>query len=169
MTPSQDVVQLILDDHRTMEDLLRLMRRGEADRQAALQEFAHLVIAHGEAEESTVYPLLAQCQDTDTVDHVVDHVQAEHQEVARVLLALLEVPEIGSVEWDWSLKQLAAVTCRHIDEEERSLLNRACEHLTQRCREELTVGFATARGELLRAGCGAVDNVRRMVHAGAPA
>ncbi|KOG07676.1 hemerythrin domain-containing protein [Streptomyces viridochromogenes] len=165
MTPSQDVVELILDDHRTLEDLLRMMRRVEGDRQAALQEFAHLVIAHGEAEESTVYSLLAQCEDTDTVDHA----QEEHQEVARVLLALLEVPEIGSAEWDWRLKQLAAVTSRHIDEEERSLLNRACERLTQRCREELTAGFATARGELLRAGCGAVDNVRRMVHAGAPA
>ncbi|MEU0599922.1 hemerythrin domain-containing protein [Streptomyces sp. NPDC006393] len=164
MTPPQDVVELILGDHRTMEDLLRLMRSVEADRQAALQEFAHLMIAHGEAEESTVYPLLAQYEDTDTVEHI----EAEHREAARVLLALLEVPEVGSAEWDWRLKQLAAVTARHFDEEERSLLNTACETLTHHCREELTAGYVTARGELLRAGCGAVDNVRRMVQAGAP-
>lgn len=165
MAPSQDVVEMILEDHRTMEDLLRLMRSVEADRQAALHAFADLMIAHGEAEETTVYPLLSQFDDTDTVDHV----ESEHQEAAKILLALLKVPEIGSVEWDWRLKQLAAVTSRHIDVEERTLINRVCASLTPQCRAELTAGFAGARGELLRERCGRVGNVHRMVHAGAPA
>ncbi len=161
MTPLQDVVELILEDHRTMEDLLRAMRSIEADRHAALLDFADLMIAHGEAGEITVYPPLAAYENTDTVDRI----EAEHQEAVKVLLALLEVPEIGTVEWDWRLKQLAAVTSRHADEEERTLLNSACAHLTLRQRAELAVDFAATRGELLRAECGQVDTVHRMVHA----
>lgn len=165
MAPSQDVVEMILEDHRTMEDLLRLMRSVEADRQTALHAFADLMIAHGEAEETTVYPLLSQYDEPDAVDHV----ESDHREAAKILLALLKVPGIGSVEWDWRLKQLTAVTSRHIDEEERTLINKVCASLTPQCREELTVGFAGARGELLRERCGRVGNVHRMVHSGAPA
>ena len=46
MAETQDVVELILQDHRRMEDLFRLMRSVEADRAAALQEFADLLVAH---------------------------------------------------------------------------------------------------------------------------
>lgn len=165
MTPPQDVVEAILNDHRMMEDLLRQMRSVEADRQAALNDFAHLMIAHGEAEEASVHPVLMASDDIDTVRHF----EATHWEALKVLLALLEVREIGSVEWDWRLKQLAAVTARHIDEEERTLVNRACESLSHRCRAELGAGFAGTRADLLRARCGSIVKVHRMVHADAPA
>ncbi|MGW0334659.1 hemerythrin domain-containing protein [Streptomyces sp. NPDC003011] len=159
MTPPQDVVQLILEDHRTMEDLLRLMRSVEADRRAALHAFADLMIAHGEAEETTVHPVLMPFEGTETVEHV----EASHREAAKVLLALLNVAEVGSVEWDWRLKQLAAVTARHTDEEERTLVNRVCESLSRHCRAELAADFARTRADLLGARCGSVDNVHRMV------
>ncbi|WUO26758.1 hemerythrin domain-containing protein [Streptomyces sp. NBC_00287] len=165
MTPPQDVVEVILNDHRMMEDLLRLMRSIEADRQAALNDFAHLMIAHAEAEDTSVHPVLMPFQDTDTVEHI----EAAHREAPKVLLALLEVREIGSAEWDWRLKQLALVTARHIDEEERTLINRACESLSQQSRAELGAAFARTRADLLGARCGSVVHVQRMVHADAPA
>jgi hemerythrin superfamily protein len=165
MTPPQDVVEVILKDHRMMEDLLRLMRSIEADRQAALNDFAHLMIAHGEAEEASMHPVLMPFEDTDTVDHI----EAAHREAPKVLLALLEVREIGSAEWDWRLKQLALVTTRHIDEEERTLVNRACESLNHEYRAELGAAFTRTRADLLRERCGSVVNVHRMVHADAPA
>ncbi|MCT9081344.1 hemerythrin domain-containing protein [Streptomyces fulvoviolaceus] len=164
MTPPQDVVEVILDDHRMMEDLLRLLRSTEADRQAALNAFAHLMIAHGEAEEASMHPVLVPFEDTDTVEHL----EAAHREARKVLLALLEVREIGSAEWDWRLKQLASVTARHIDEEERTLVNRACESLSHECRAELGAAYASTRADLLRERCGSVVNVHRMVHAGVP-
>ncbi|WP_306457960.1 hemerythrin domain-containing protein [Streptomyces sp. SA15] len=154
---------MILDDHRMMEDLLRLMRSIEADRQAALNDFAQLMIAHGEAEETSVHPVLMPFEETDTVEHI----EAAHREALKVLLALLEVREIGSAEWDWRLKQLASVTARHIDEEERTLVNRACESLSRQSRAELAAAFARTRADLLDARCGSVVHVQRMVH-GAP-
>jgi hemerythrin superfamily protein len=165
MTPPQDIVEVILNDHRMMEDLLRLMRSIEADRQAALNDFAHLMIAHGQAGETSVHPVLMSFEDADTADHI----RAAHREVPKVLLALMEVREIGSVEWDWRLQQLASVTARHIDEEERTLINRACESLSHPCRAELGAAFARTRTDLLRARCGSVISMHRMVHADAPA
>ncbi|MFE0508826.1 hemerythrin domain-containing protein [Streptomyces sp. NPDC058964] len=165
MTPTQDVVEMILKDHRTMEDLLRLMRSTEADRQTALHDFAHLMIAHGEAERASVHPVLVSFEDADTVEHI----ETAHQEAVKVLFALLQVQEIGSVEWEWRLQQLASLTARHTDEEERTLVNRVRESLSRPCREELGAGFARTEADLLAARCGSVANVHRMVHASAPA
>ncbi|MFI9810058.1 hemerythrin domain-containing protein [Streptomyces sp. NPDC052301] len=156
---------MILRDHRTMEDLLRLMRNTEADRETALHDFAHLMIAHGEAERASVHPVLVSFDDGDTVEHI----ETAHQEAVKVLFALLQVQEIGSAEWDWRLQQLASVTARHTDEEERILVNRARETLSRRCREELGAGFARTEADLLTARCGSVASVHRMVRAAAPA
>ncbi|MGW4567717.1 hemerythrin domain-containing protein [Streptomyces sp. NPDC004561] len=161
MTSTQDVVEMILEDHRTMEDLLRLMRSTEADRQSALHDFAHLMVAHGEAERASVHPVLVSFEDTDTVEHI----ETAHQEAVKVLFALLQVREIGSAEWDWRLRQLASVTARHTDEEERTLVNRVRESLSRHCREELGAGFARTEADLLTARCGSVANVHRIVHA----
>ncbi|MFJ8719687.1 hemerythrin domain-containing protein [Streptomyces violaceus] len=108
--------------------------------------------------------MLTSFENTDTVEHV----EAAHREAVKVLLALLQVHEIGSVEWDWRLKQLAWLTARHTDEEERTLVNRVCQSLSRHCRAELGAGFARMRGDLLRARCGSIANVHSMVHADAP-
>ncbi|MEV6837205.1 hemerythrin domain-containing protein [Streptomyces sp. NPDC051133] len=165
MTPNQDVVEMILRDHRTMEDLLRLMRNTEADRETALHDFAHLMIAHGEAERASVHPVLVSFEDADTVERI----ETAHQEAVKVLFALLQVQEIGSAEWDWRLQQLASVTARRMDEEERTLVNRVRESLSRCCREELGAGFARTEADLLAERCGSVASVQRMVLAAAPA
>ncbi|PZH16342.1 cation-binding protein [Streptomyces sp. NTH33] len=165
MTPAQDVVELILEDHRMMEDLLRLMRSTEADRQTALHDFAHLMIAHGEAERASVHPVLVSFEDADTVERI----ETAHQEAVKILFALLQVREIGSAEWEWRLQRLASATARHTDEEERTLVNRVRESLSRRCREELGAGFARTEADLLTARCGSVASVHRMVQAAAPA
>ncbi|MEW2272700.1 hemerythrin domain-containing protein [Streptomyces griseofuscus] len=164
MTPTRDVVEMILEDHRTMEDLLRLMRSTEADRQTALHDFAHLMIAHGEAERASVHPVLVSFEDADTVEHI----ENAHLETVKVLYALLRVREIGSAEWDWRLQQLASVTARHTDEEERTLVNKVRESLSRRCREELGAGYARTKADLLTARCGSVAHVHRMVRTAVP-
>ena len=55
-----DVVDLILDDHRLFEDLLRQLRDATADREAARAALAAVLIAHGEAEEAEVYTALVR-------------------------------------------------------------------------------------------------------------
>ncbi|MET8168060.1 hemerythrin domain-containing protein [Streptomyces sp. NPDC005329] len=159
---TRDVVALILQDHRRMEDLFRLMRSVEADRAAALQEFAQLLIAHALAEEAKVYPALKRFKKIE--DEEVEHGEEEHDEGNKALLELLEVDEVGSEEWDEKLEELVEAVAHHTDEEERTILNGARENVAMERREELGEAFLEERERQLKADCGAVDNVRRIVH-----
>ncbi|MCE3033344.1 hemerythrin domain-containing protein [Streptomyces sp. CMSTAAHL-2] len=163
MAETQDVVELILQDHRRMEDLFHLMRSIEADRAAALREFAALLIAHAQAEEAEVYPALKRYKRID--DEEVEHGEHEHDEGNRALLDLLEVAEVGSEEWDAKLEALVEAVNHHTDEEERTILNGARENVAMQRREELGAAFREERGRQLKDGCGSVDHVRRVVHA----
>ncbi|MFE9680251.1 hemerythrin domain-containing protein [Streptomyces sp. NPDC002701] len=161
MPETRDVVELILDDHRRMEDLFRQMRSVEADRQTALEEFADLLIAHALAEESEVYPALKRYRNID--DEEVEHGEEEHEEGNEALLALLEVDEVGSDEWDEKLEELVEAITHHADEEERTILNGARENVAMKRREELGAAFLKERARQLESGCGSLDNVRRIV------
>ncbi|MDJ0465363.1 hemerythrin domain-containing protein [Streptomyces sp. H27-C3] len=161
---TQDVVELILDDHRTMEGLFREMRSVEADRGGALRSFAELLIAHGEAEEIKVYPALKRYKNIDNEE--VEHGEEEHAEGNEALLALLEVAEIGSDEWDKKLEKLVEAVTHHTDEEERTILNSARENVTDDRRAELAAAFTAERARLLGAGCGDIETVRKVVKSG---
>ncbi|MFE1796775.1 hemerythrin domain-containing protein [Streptomyces sp. NPDC059517] len=158
MPETQDVVELILADHRKMEDLFRQLRSVEADRASALKEFADLLIAHALAEETKVYPALKRYKDID--DEEVEHGEEEHEEGHKALLALLEVDEIGSDDWDEKLEELVEAIAHHTDEEERTILNGARENVAMERREELGADFLKERAHRLSSGCGSVDNVR---------
>ncbi|MFF4632547.1 MULTISPECIES: hemerythrin domain-containing protein [Streptomyces] len=161
MAQTRDVVELILEDHRRMEDLFRLMRSVEADRAAALREFSGLLIAHALAEETKVYPALKRYKKID--DDEVEHGEEEHEEGNKALLDLLEVDEVGSEEWDEKLEELVQAVTHHADEEERTILNGARENVAMERREELGEAFIEERERHLKADCGAVDNVRKIV------
>ncbi|MFE2474858.1 hemerythrin domain-containing protein [Streptomyces sp. NPDC059389] len=158
---NQDVVAVILKDHRTMEDLFRRMRSVEADRAGALSEFSALLIAHGEAEEAEVYGALKRFKNVD--DEEVDHGAEEHAEGNEALLALLEVSEVGSDEWDERLEALAKAVSHHLDEEERTILNDARENVPDERRAELGTAFLRERERRLAADCGSIANVRAIV------
>ncbi|MEU2915271.1 hemerythrin domain-containing protein [Streptomyces massasporeus] len=161
MADTKDVVELILQDHRRMEDLFRRMRSVEDDRAGALREFAGLLIAHAQAEEAEVYPALKRYKKID--DEEVEHGEHEHDEGNEALLELLEVEEVGSDEWDSKLEELVEAVTHHADEEERTILNGARENVAMERREELGVAFVRERARQLNAGCGSVENVRKLV------
>ncbi|MEU2601085.1 hemerythrin domain-containing protein [Streptomyces hirsutus] len=159
--PSHDVVELILRDHRRMEDLFRTMRNVEADRATALAEFANLLIAHASAEEDKVYPALRRYKNVDGDD--VDHSVHEHEEGNEALLALLEVEDTASQEWEDKLEELVTAVNHHVDEEERTLLDDARENVADDRRAQLGTAFREARARYLETDCGSVENVRKLV------
>ncbi|MEU7701830.1 hemerythrin domain-containing protein [Streptomyces sp. NPDC015492] len=159
---AQDVVAVILEDHRTMEDLFRRMRSVESDRAAALKEFSALLVAHGEAEEAKVYGALKRFRDID--DDEVEHGSEEHAEGNEALLALLEVEEVGSEQWDAKLEDLVEAVTHHLDEEERTILNGARENVPDERRAELAAAFLEERASQLASGCGDIENVRKIVN-----
>ena len=163
MSEARDVVAVILEDHRTMEGLLRRMRSIEDDRRAALNDFAALLIAHAEAEEAEVYPALKRFRNVD--DEEVEHGEEEHHEGNEALLALMEVGQVNSDEWDEKLEELATAITHHIDEEERTILNGARANVPDARRVELGAAFLRDREKHLTADCGNIDNVRAVVQA----
>ncbi|MFE0578499.1 hemerythrin domain-containing protein [Streptomyces sp. NPDC058874] len=157
----QDVVAVILKDHRTMEELLRRMRSVEADRAAARAQFSALLVAHGEAEEARVYGALKRFRDID--DDEVEHGEEEHAEGNEALLRLLEVDDVGSGQWDERLEELVKAVTHHLDEEERTILNGARENVPDERRAQLGAAFLEEREKQLASDCGSIGNVRRIV------
>lgn len=158
---THDVIELILNDHRRFEDLFRTLRDRSSDRAKALDELAHLLVAHAEAEESKVYPALRRYKQVD--DDEVEHSAEEHAEGNIALLALMEVEDTESDEWEGKLEELVSAITHHLDEEERTILNDARETVSDERRAELGEQFVTERDARVDAGCGTVEYVRDLV------
>ena len=158
---SGDVVELILDDHRRFEELLRDLRDSTSDRDAVRRAFATLHVAHAEAEEKFVYPKLRR-KDAIT-EHEADHGEEEHAEGHQALLAVLELKGTDTQAFDDAVEELAKAVNHHLTEEELTILNPAREEVGDRVRAELGEAFATERNKQVDDDCGAIENVRRIV------
>src|ERR671931_94708 len=93
---SGDVIELILADHRTFEQLLRQLRDSTGDREAARRTFATLHVAHAEAEEG--------------------HGEKEHAEGNQALLAVLEATTLEGDSFDELVEDLATAVNNHLTE-----------------------------------------------------
>ena len=158
-----DVVDIILADHRWFEVALRELRDVQSDRAAVLADLATVLIAHAEAEESTVYPSLRYKKAIDTDE--VKHSEHEHDEGNRALLALMEVQDTASEEFSEKEHELSEALSHHLDEEERDVLNPARTEVDLDVRTELGAEFAAERARLIDNDCGSIENVRRIVAA----
>ncbi|MFP5335443.1 MAG: hemerythrin domain-containing protein [Actinomycetes bacterium] len=158
---SGDVVDLILEDHRLFEDLMRRLRDETQDRVAVRATLADVLVAHAEAEEQHVYPALVRKDAIDDED--AEHGEREHDEGHEALLALLEVDDVSSEDFGEALEELTTALAHHLDEEERDILNPARTEVPDDTRAELGRRFAGERATQLEARCGELDNVRRLV------
>jgi hypothetical protein len=158
---SGDVIDLILDDHRRFEALLRDLRDATSDRDAVRRAFAALHVAHAEAEESKVYPTLRR---KDAIsDHDAEHGEEEHAEGHEALLKVLEAETLEGEEFDDLVEELATAVNHHLTEEELTILNPARDEVDLEVRERLGKEFAEERNGQIQADCGRIDNVRRIV------
>jgi hypothetical protein len=158
---SGDVIDLILDDHRRFEELLRQLRDASSDRDAVRRAFSALHVAHALAEEEHVYPVLRK---RDAIsDHEAEHGEEEHAEGHEALLKVLELKGTDTQAFDDAVEELATAVNHHLTEEELTILNPARDDVADRTRAELGRTFADARNRLIDEDCGAVDNVRRIV------
>ncbi|CAN5612634.1 hemerythrin domain-containing protein [soil metagenome] len=158
---SGDVVDLILDDHRLFESLMRDMRDATADRAAARSAFADVLIAHGEAEEEKVYPRL---QRKDAIDaEEAEHGEHEHAEINEALLALLKCVGTDTAKFDDAVEEMNEVLQHHLSEEEQTILNPARTEVSSTVRANLGMDFIEARSAHLDARAGRIENVQTIV------
>lgn len=156
-----DVVELILADHRLFEDLLRELRNEQNDRDALRRQISELLVAHGEAEESKVYPELQRRKAID--EEEVEHGVKEHDEGYEALLPLLEATALYDEDFSEKLHEFSETLLHHLDEEERDILNPAREDVSGEDRSRLGAAWAAERNRMLDEGCGGVEQVRALV------
>jgi hemerythrin superfamily protein len=156
-----DVIDLILDDHRRFEALLRDLRDSTSDRDAVRRAFATLHVAHAEAEEKFVYPKLSR-KGAVSKDEA-EHGKHEHAEGNEALLAVLELKGTDTDAFDDAVEELAKLVNHHLTEEELTILNPAREEIGERVRAELGDQFVTERNKQIDDDCGRIENVRRLV------
>lgn len=158
---SGDVIDLILEDHRRFEALMRQLRDSTSDRDAVRKALSALHVAHAEAEEKHVYPQLRR-KDAIT-EHEAEHGEEEHAEGHEAMLKVLELKGTDTQAFDDAVEELATALNHHLTEEELTILNPAREDVSEKVRAELGEAFATERNKQLDADCGSIDNVRRIV------
>jgi len=156
-----DVIDLILDDHRRLEKLLRDLRDSSSDRAAVRRALATLHTAHAIAEERHVYPQLERRNAID--EDEAEHGEHEHAEGHEAMLAVLEVKGTDSQAFDDAVEELARVVNHHLTEEELTILNPARKDVSDRVRAELGQTFADERNRQIDQGCGGVEQLRELV------
>ena len=156
-----DVVDLILEDHRRLEELLRRLRDSSSDRDAVRRAFSALHVAHALAEEEIVYPKLHR--KSAITEHQSEHGEEEHAEGHEALLAVLELKGTDTDAFADAVEELATAVNHHLTEEELTILNPAREEVGERVRADLGEAFAKRRNELIDEGCGTLTQVRQIV------
>jgi hemerythrin-like domain-containing protein len=159
---SGDVIDLITDDHRLFERLLAQLRDTTKDLDAVRKAFADVLIAHGEAEEELVYPVLNR-KSTEVDEHDIEHGHEEHAEGNQALLEVLELEGTDTEAFADAVEKLSNLVAHHIAEEEITILSPARQEVEQQVRTDLGEKWAARRNALIDAHCGAADNVRRIV------
>lgn len=159
---SGDVIDLIIDDHRRFEQLLRQLRDQTEDREAVRRAFSDVLIGHGVAEEELVYPVLRRKAE-DIGEHEVEHGEEEHAEGNQALLKVLELKGTDTQAFTDAVEELSNLVAHHVAEEELTILSPARTEVGERIRLELGERWAARRNELIDSGCGSVESVRRIV------
>jgi hemerythrin superfamily protein len=143
-----DIVELIKSQHRQVDDLLKeaeekAEQQDKAGIPAVLQQVAALLRPHSEAEESFVYPRIAELDRSEREE--VHDSAAEHHHIEALLDELLtDDPETPG--YDGKLAALVGELRHHVEEEEQELLPVLSEHCPDEQRAELGDRFAAATG-----------------------
>ena len=156
------MIELILDDHRRFEALLRQLRDSSADRDAVRQAFSTLHVAHAEAEEKHVYPSLRKERAID--DHEKQHGEEEHAEGNEALLAVLELKGTDTQAFDDAVEELSAPG-QPPSRRGRADHPQPGAHRGVRggSAHQLGDAFVTERNAQIDADCGRIENVRQIV------
>ncbi len=120
MANKEDIVDLILDDHKPLKKLIKVMKDEDTEideKQTAFEEFAPLLIAHAKPEESVLYTFIKKDSDMRLLglEGEVEHGIAD--QLVQEIKATRDDEECAA-----RIKVLAELVEHHIKEEEDDLL-----------------------------------------------
>ncbi len=155
INPAQgDVVDLILEDHKSLKEAIAIMKDGERtldERRMAFDSFAVDLVSHAKPEEESLYVSMKKSEETRemALEGDVEHGLADQmlEEIKRTTDAEL---------WSARVKVLAELVDHHIKEEENDLLPEYRANSTPEERIKVGSRFLLLKTEML--GQGGVDS-----------
>ncbi|HEX2032097.1 MAG TPA: hemerythrin domain-containing protein [Actinomycetota bacterium] len=114
-----NAIDLIVQDHREVEELFAELEEGDGDRTALVQDVIRELSIHAAIEEQFLYP--AMRRSLPDGDQLVEEALDEHQE-AKEVLAELDGMEEEDPDFDARVRTLIQDVRHHVEEEEGELL-----------------------------------------------
>lgn len=133
-----DWLAIVLEQHQQIEDRFRrALTAGDAQaRLAALRQLGVLLTGHANAEESVLYPALA-----DAGEKADATMAYEEQAMTKIEMALLEKLDPMGPEWREKLEHIQGAVQHHVYEEEGTWFAKLQQHLPPAERPRLTRRF----------------------------
>ena len=152
---ADDVVDVIKAQHREVDRLLEEAMSEGGDTAALLRQVSEMLTAHSQAEESFVYPAIAERAPAEEGEQVHDSL-AEHHHIDQLLQELLAASpdEPG---FDGKLAALVGEVRHHVEEEEQDLLPALAEQTSDEDRAAMGARFAEETGWTQGAGAAASE------------
>ncbi|UYL07381.1 hemerythrin domain-containing protein [Bdellovibrio sp. SKB1291214] len=141
----EDIVQLILNDHILLKQLIEIMKSDDADfrvKKAAFEKFAPALIAHAKPEEQTLYIKMKEEDHTvEGLEGDVEHALADQlcEELKRTTDRDMFMAKV---------KVLAELVEHHIEEEEEEMLPEFKHDIPLEERVDLGMQYLQLQGEL---------------------
>lgn len=143
---NSDIVELILQDHRPLKDLIKILKNAKGDaseRFEAFEKFAPLLLSHAKPEEESLYDFLKSNDEM-----ILEGIEGDTEHG----LALQLVDEIyDTVDenlWSAKVKVLAELVEHHIKEEEGAMLPHFRKHSTPEERTSLGAQYLRLRDQM---------------------
>lgn len=149
-TKDRDIIPLILEDHKALKKLIRIMKNSDKElneRKKAFEEFTPLLVTHAKPEEQTMYVFLKADEDLreNGFEGDVEHGLADQ--------LLEEIKRTDDEDlWSARVKVLAELVEHHIKEEEEELLPEFKKHSEREARLEMGVNFMNLKRQLENRG-----------------
>lgn len=148
---NDDIVQLILEDHKALKQLIKTMKDSDAElseRQEAFEEFAPLLISHAKPEEQTLY---VKMKNEDEMREDGFEGDVEHQLADQLVEEIKRTTEDEDL-WSARVKVLAELVEHHIEEEEEDMLPDFKKEVETEERMQLGQEFLRLKAQYLEMG-----------------
>lgn len=148
-TESEDIVSMILRDHKPIKELLMILKDEDetiSEKRAAFAEFEPMLSSHAKAEEKSLYNFLKESSDTRVEALEGD---SEHEIADRLMMELGEISKDDDL-WMAKVKVLAEVVDHHVKEEEKQVLKETIKDLSTSDRSEIGLEYTRLLGKYRR-------------------
>lgn len=145
-TNGTDIVELIMQDHKPLKELIKILKHAESDateRFEAFEKFAPLLLSHAMPEEMSLYEFMKA--DKDMLLEGLEG-DTEHTLAAQLIDEICETQDEDL--WSAKVKVLAEMVEHHIKEEEGTMLPDFRKNSTLEERTSLGQAYTELRNQM---------------------